>query len=133
MLLEGKVALIVGTKDDIGSATAEIMAQEGAKIVVAERNANSGRALVEKILAVGGEAIYQEIDITLDCCHRNLIDRIVAEYGKLDIAFNNVSVDGDLAERMQHLKKILVGRVLDPGTECSRRPLASPAITRTAW
>ena len=46
MLLEGKVALIVGTKDDIGSATAEIMAQEGAKIVVAERNANSGRALV---------------------------------------------------------------------------------------
>lgn len=58
MLLKEKVALIVGTKDELGSVTAEIMAQEGAKIVVAEQNADSGQTLVRKIVAVGGEGIY---------------------------------------------------------------------------
>lgn len=58
MLLKEKVALIVGTKDELGSVTAEIMAQEGAKIVVAEQNADSGQTLVRKIVAVGAEGIY---------------------------------------------------------------------------
>ena len=95
MLLENKVALVVGVKDKIGSATAETMAREGAKVVIADRNPARGRALAKKIVAAGGEAIFQELDVTLVRYQETLIKRIVAEYGRLDIAFNNVNVEGD--------------------------------------
>ena len=52
------MALVVGVKDDIGSATAEMMAKESAKVVVAKRNYVIGKTLVDKVLAVKGEAIY---------------------------------------------------------------------------
>lgn len=109
MLLEEKVALIVGIKNDIGSTTAEIMAQEGAKVVVAERNSFSGQTLVSKILAAGGEAIYQEMDVTLNRCQKALIKRVVGEYGRLDIAFNNVSVDGDFFPLAQQSEDMVAG------------------------
>ena len=109
MLLKDKVALIVGTKDNIGGVTAEIMAQEGAKVVVAERNFNNGQALVRKIMARGGRAIYQEMDVTLNRCQQDLIDRIVEEYGRLDIAFNNVSVDGDFFPLAQQSEDMVAG------------------------
>ncbi len=109
MLLKEKVALIVGTKDEIGSVTAEIMAQEGAKVVVAEQNADSGQALVRKIVAMGGESFYQEMDVTLNLCHQNLINRIIKEYGRLDIAFNNVSVDGDFFPLARQSEDMVAG------------------------
>ncbi|MDJ0568197.1 MAG: SDR family oxidoreductase [Pleurocapsa sp. MO_192.B19] len=109
MLLKEKVALIVGIKNDIGSTTAEIMAQEGAKVVVAERNSFSGQTLVSKILAAGGEAIYQEMDVTLNRCQKALITRVIGEYGRLDIAFNNVSVDGDFFPLAQQSEDMVAG------------------------
>ena len=109
MLLEKKVALVVGVNDNIGSITAAKMAQEGAKVVVAERNSDSGNALVRKILAEGGQATYQKIDITLNRCQQNLIDKIVEEYGQLDIAFNNVSVDGDFFPLAQQSEDMVAG------------------------
>ena len=95
MLLEDKVALVVGVKDKIGSATAETMAREGAKVVIADRNPARGMALAKKILATGGEAIFQELDVTLVRYQENLMTGIIKKYGRLDIAFNNVSVEGD--------------------------------------
>lgn len=95
MLLKGKVALVVGTKDQIGNSTAKMMAKEGAKVVVSDRNRQRGEALVNEIEAAGGEAIFQEIEVTLNRSQTALIARIVEEYGRLDIAFNNVSVEGD--------------------------------------
>ena len=109
MLLEGKVALVVGTKDRIGSTTAKLMAQEGAKVVVGDRNYQRGEALVREILAAGGEAIYQEIDVTLNKYQTALIERIVTEYGRLDIAFNNVSVDGDYFPLAQQDEGMVAG------------------------
>ena len=95
MLLEGKVALVVGTKNEIGSITAKMMAREGAKVVVGDRNPQRGAALVREITTAGGEAVFQEIDVTLNRYQKASIERVVTEYGRLDIAFNNVSVDGD--------------------------------------
>ena len=109
MLLKGKVALVVGTKDQIGSTTAKLMAQEGAKVVVGDRNHQRGETLVREIEAGGGEAIYQEIDVTLNKYQTALIERIVAEYGQLDIAFNNVSVDGDYFPLAQQDEGMVAG------------------------
>jgi len=109
MLLKGKVALVVGTKDKIGSTTAKLMAREGAKVVVGDRNRQRGQALVSEILTSGGEAIFQEIDVTLNRYQTALIERIVSEYGRLDIAFNNVSVDGDYFPLAQQDEGMVAG------------------------
>lgn len=109
MLLAKKVALVVGVKNDIGRTTAEIVAEEGARVVVAERNSTHGKAVVDKIIADGGEAIYQSIDITLNRSQKALIDRITAEYGRLDVAFNNVSVDGDYFPLAQQSEDMVAG------------------------
>ncbi|MEM8832581.1 MAG: SDR family oxidoreductase [Cyanobacteria bacterium P01_G01_bin.19] len=109
MLLNKKVALIIGIKDDIGSVTAEIMAREGAKVVIAERNLSDGQALAEKIVAGGGEAVYAEMNVTLSNHHQATIARIVRDYGRLDVAFNNVSVDGDFFPLAQQSENMVVG------------------------
>lgn len=112
MLLKGKVALVVGIEDDIGSTTAEIMALEGAKVVVGDLDSYRGRAIVEKILAAGGEAIFQEIDVTLNRYQQASIETIVKHYGGLNIAFNNVSVDGDSFPLAQQSES-MVARTID--------------------
>jgi NAD(P)-dependent dehydrogenase (short-subunit alcohol dehydrogenase family) len=109
MLLKDKVALVVGIKNEIGSATAEIMAQEGAKVVIADRNPVRGQAMMQKIVAAGGEAIFQETDITLVRYQRILINRIVENYGQLNIAFNNVSVEGDRFPLAQQSEDMVAG------------------------
>ena len=109
MLLEDKVALVVGVKDKIGSATAVTMAREGAKVVVADRHPARGRILAKKIVAAGGEAIFQELDVTLVRYQENLMTSIVKEYGRLDIAFNNVSVEGDRFPLAQQSEGMVAG------------------------
>ncbi len=111
MLLEGKIALIVGIKDSIGSTTAEIMAQEGAKVVIADRNPNRGKALVNKIMASAGEAMFQEMDVTLNRYQQASMETIVGKYGRLDIAFNNVSVDGDYFPLAQQSETMVAGMI----------------------
>lgn len=94
MQLENKVALVVGINNDIGRTTAIAMAQEGAKVAIADEDVVRGEAIVTKILEAGGEACFYEIDITLNRKVKELIEQIVMKYGSLDIAFNNASVEG---------------------------------------
>ena len=94
MLLEGKVALVVGISDDVGRVTALSMANAGAKIAIADEDAVRGEAIVRRIRQAGGTAFFQETDITLNKQVSRLIERIVHEYGCLDIAFNNINGEG---------------------------------------
>ncbi|MEO0924630.1 MAG: SDR family oxidoreductase [Cyanobacteria bacterium J06643_13] len=112
MLLKEKIALIVGIKDSIGSSTAVLMAEAGAKVAIADRNVERGVALVEKITAAGGEAIFLEMDVTLNRCQAASIEKIVQAYGRLDIAFNNVSIDGDSFPLTQQ-SEVMVAGVID--------------------
>jgi NAD(P)-dependent dehydrogenase (short-subunit alcohol dehydrogenase family) len=63
MKLKGKVALITGGTSGIGAASALLFAKEGAKVSVVSRG-NAGKAVVEKINALGGEAIFIKTDVS---------------------------------------------------------------------
>lgn len=101
MTFSGQVALVTGGAAGIGRATAQAFAAEGLKVVVADLDAVGGEATVAQIRQAGGEALFVGCDVTCDSEVRQLHERIVATYGRLDYAFNNAGIEiekGRLAE-----------------------------------
>ncbi len=90
--LEGKVAFITGAGRGIGRAVAHKFAAEGAAVVVAERDASSGKAVADELLAIGHRALFIATDITRESEVRQAIDQTVAHFGKLDIVVNNAGI-----------------------------------------
>lgn len=89
--LEGKVAIITGAASGIGEATAERVAAEGARTVVADIDGDGARTVAEKIKAAGGEAFAVAVDLGDVASVRAMVDAAVAEYGGLDVLHNNAA------------------------------------------
>ena len=100
--LTGKVAFITGGGTGIGRATARAMAAEGAKVVVAELNAEAGEQTAQIIAQAGGDCIAVKTDVTSEESMKAAIDRAVAHYGALHILHNNAggstNVDNTVVE-----------------------------------
>lgn len=92
MGLKDKVAVITGGASGIGRATALLFAREGASVVVADLNEAAGKSVVEEIARGGGNAIFQRMDVTRTKDCRGLVERATAEFGKIDILFNNAGI-----------------------------------------
>ena len=90
---ENKVVLITGGTTGIGLATAEKVAIEGAKVVIAGRNATSGQAAVEKIRENGGEVTFIQTDVSQADEVEHLVQTTIDTYGHLDYAFNNAGLE----------------------------------------
>lgn len=88
--LAEKVILITGATSGVGRATAERIAAEGGKIVLAARGREAGDTLVADIRRAGGEAVFVPTDVTAEPEVSELVRRTMRRYGKLDGAFNNV-------------------------------------------
>ncbi|HEY8572267.1 SDR family NAD(P)-dependent oxidoreductase [Phenylobacterium sp.] len=84
--LDGKVALITGGTSGIGEATVELFVAEGAKVMIAGRNADKGRQMVE---ALGRAASFVACDVTQEPQIKAAIDATVEAFGRLDCLFNN--------------------------------------------
>ncbi|MFC1574560.1 SDR family NAD(P)-dependent oxidoreductase [Gemmatimonadota bacterium] len=92
MKLDGKVALITGGNSGIGRATAALLAQEGAAVVLTGRNRDRGEQVAEAINEAGGRAMFIRSDVRFaeDC--RQVVDRTLERFGRIDILFNNAGV-----------------------------------------
>ncbi|WP_062428819.1 SDR family NAD(P)-dependent oxidoreductase [Herbidospora daliensis] len=88
--LTDKVILITGATSGMGRATAERIAAEGAKVVLAARGKEAGDALVASIRGGGGEATFVPADVTVEADSAELVRQAVSRYGRLDGVFNNV-------------------------------------------
>jgi NAD(P)-dependent dehydrogenase (short-subunit alcohol dehydrogenase family) len=94
MQLTGKIALITGGGSGIGRETAVLFAQHHAKIAIADLNAAGGRETVQMITDGGGSAFFVQTDVTQAAQVENMVNEVVGEYGRLDIAFNNAGIEG---------------------------------------
>src|SRR5215813_8162704 len=92
--VEGKVALVTGGASGIGRATALTFAREGAKLVIADMNADGGQQTVHMITEQGGEAIFVRTDVSQTVEVQALISKAVETYGRLDCAHNNAGIAG---------------------------------------
>jgi NAD(P)-dependent dehydrogenase (short-subunit alcohol dehydrogenase family) len=97
-LLEGKIALITGCGSGIGRAAAINFAREGAIITGADVNREGGEATVKMIRDNGGAAEFVLADVTESMQVQNLIAGTVKAHGKLDCAYNNAGIEGDVIE-----------------------------------
>ncbi len=90
------VVLITGALTGIGRATALAFARDGDKIVVSGRHEDKGQALAAELRALGTEAEFVRADVRNEGEVRNLIDRAVERFGRLDVAVNNAGTEGEL-------------------------------------
>ncbi len=96
-----KVALITGASSGIGKATAIAPAREGAVAVLAARREGALRDVADEIERAGGKAFVAPVDVSSADQVRRMVADVVAEYGRIDILFNNAGIsmvgriDGD--------------------------------------
>jgi NAD(P)-dependent dehydrogenase (short-subunit alcohol dehydrogenase family) len=84
--VEGKVALVTGGASGIGRATALAFAREGAKLIIADMNADGGQQSVHMITENGGEATFVQVDVSRATEVETMISKAVETYGRLDCA-----------------------------------------------
>ncbi len=97
-ILQGKVILVTGGSTGIGSATAQILAREGARVVIADIADAAGAATVATIKEAGGAAEYHRCDVADYAAVSALVGHIAQTHGGLDGAFNNAGIEGPTAK-----------------------------------
>ena len=97
MIFKDQVALITGASSGIGRATAEAMAQQGARVAVNyHKNQAGAEAAAEAVRKAGGEALVVRADVTRDAEIRTMVEVVRAQWQRIDILVNNA---GDLLAR----------------------------------
>src|SRR5580700_6606944 len=94
MIMDKPVVLITGGLTGIGRAAA--VARKGAKVVVAGRRDEAGKALVKELRSLGSEAEFINADIRKEDDVRAMVDKAVARFGRLDVAVNNAATEGQV-------------------------------------
>jgi NAD(P)-dependent dehydrogenase (short-subunit alcohol dehydrogenase family) len=100
MILKDKVAIITGAGSGIGKASAKLFSHEGAKIVVADINEETGLEVVKDITADGGQATFIAVDVAIFHDNQRMVQKAVDSYGRLDILFNNAGILGEPFEKL---------------------------------
>jgi NAD(P)-dependent dehydrogenase (short-subunit alcohol dehydrogenase family) len=98
MILQGCVAIVTGAGSGIGRAGAEIMAREGATLVVADRDPAAGGETASRIVAAGGKALAIETDVGDDIQLDRLVSRTLTDFDRIDILHSHagVQIEGPL-------------------------------------
>src|ERR1700693_4847818 len=94
--MSNQVVLITGALTGIGRAAAGACAKKGAKLVVAGRRDEAGKALIKELCSFGSEAEFIKADVRKEDDVRALVDKTVARFGRLDVAVNNAGTEGQV-------------------------------------
>jgi len=92
MRLKDKVTIITGGGQGIGATFARKMAEEGARVVIAEIHEEKAQAVADEIVAKGNEAIAVKTDISSEESTKALVKNVTERYGPIDVLINNASV-----------------------------------------
>lgn len=90
----GAVAVVTGGGSGIGRATALLLSEQGAKVVVVDIDPRASRETVERIRSRGGEAMFTKVDISRAVQVRPLMVKIAEKFGSIDILINNAGIPG---------------------------------------
>jgi NAD(P)-dependent dehydrogenase (short-subunit alcohol dehydrogenase family) len=90
---QGKVALITGAGSGLGAASALAFAREGASVVIADINITGGEKTAKTIKDDGGQAIFVKADVGNEANVKELINRTIETFGRLDYAHNNAGIE----------------------------------------
>ena len=107
--LEGKVAVITGGASGIGEGTVRRFVEEGAHVVIADLQDDAGRALCAEL---GADTRFIHTDVTVEADVAAAVDLAVAEFGRLDVMFNNAGIVG------------AIGRISDTTADAWNRSVA---------
>lgn len=120
MRLAGKNAVITGAGSGVGRASALRFAEEGARVLCVDLDADAAKETVRQIEAAGGTAIARAADVSVEDDVAGALDAAIAEFGSLDILYNNVGIptprlgmtlEDHSAEDLQKLFAVNVGGV----------------------
>ena len=93
--LKDKVAIITGSAQGIGYATAEVFAAQGAKVAIVDVNAELAQKSAETLAAGAGNAIGMACDVTKYDQVEAVVKAVVEKWGKIDILVNNAGITRD--------------------------------------
>jgi NAD(P)-dependent dehydrogenase (short-subunit alcohol dehydrogenase family) len=88
-MLQGKVIIVTGAASGMGRSTARKCAEQGAAVVVADRNGDGAQVVAKDIAAAGGTALAQQLDLTLEAEVASLVDAALTRFGRVDALHNN--------------------------------------------
>jgi|CXWL01.1.fsa_nt_gi NAD(P)-dependent dehydrogenase (short-subunit alcohol dehydrogenase family) len=96
----GKVTLVTGGGLGLGRASALLLAQEGARVVVTDVKESEGKRVADEIVDAGGEAIFLRHDVASEADWRRALETTLSRFGRLDVLVNNAGVA--LAADVEH-------------------------------
>lgn len=96
--VNGKVAIVTGAAKGMGEAHAKLLAEEGAKVVVADLDVEAGKQVAE---AIGKQAIFVELDVTDKQSWSDAVDKTIENFGSVDVLVNNAGYAGRPANIME--------------------------------
>lgn len=93
-MLKDKVIIVTGAGAGIGEGASRVLGQHGARLLLADRDADAAEASAERVRSHGAEAVAIKADVSIEAEVEAMVARAVSHYGRLDGAFNNAGIGG---------------------------------------
>ena len=111
--LQEKIALVTGAGSGIGRATSLVLAREGATIAVCDIDANSGEETLSTIKDMGGNGMFVHADVSRAADVEAMIGSVVEVYGRVDCAYNNAGIEGNITRRLHEYPEDTFDRLME--------------------